>query len=483
LNSKENGKYLKDGIPIEDKIENEWDWNLLPEILRDYGQNMASVNLISEKMMGTAILASVCASVGRNCFVTPNNKNPSWKERCNLWGVSTAPAGSRKSEALKRAIAPIFEEQKKLHKQYSDEMEEYIKEESDFKSKKSWYEKQLKIILTTKGDASKMIRPESPRKPVKKNYIATDITAERIPSFIDEADGSAFVAYDEMSALFQSTSSKSSRGTGGEARDIYLSAWSGDGFDNRLRQDKTKETNTVGASISIYGMTQPDIIADHVAEYKKRKDGFFPRFQLVTYETTYIDYEDNDVPYDQRTKDRYGALIGKILNFKRKNAFYFEGPASELMKDWVKENKKQLVKYSERKDSLMGEIISKRTKVVCALALIIHLSEQLEMNAEPIGGISKFSLERAIKLNNFYINEIKRVVGSEQQKEVDEEEEADRVLGWLTDLNHISLLKKGVQASKISDALRKMGGRIPAKTVKQIAMSANYTIKGGRIFK
>ena len=478
----QDGVYCENGIPIESIKDNEWDWNLLPEILREYGQNMSSINLISDKMMGTSILATACASIGRNAFVTPNSKNPTWKERCNLWGVSTAPAGSRKSEAIKKAIAPIFEEQKEIHKEYNKDMEEFKLEEADYKTKKSWYEKQLKIVLETKGNKDKLVRPEQPRRPVKKNYIATDITAERIPSFIAESDGSAFVAYDEMSALFQSTSSKSSRGTGGEARDIYLSAWSGDGFDNRLRQDKTKETNTSGASISIYGMTQPDIIADHVSEYKRKKDGFFPRFQLVTYETKYIDYEENDTPYNQKAADRYGSLISKLLNFKRSNAFYFEGPAAELMKEWLKENKRQLVKYSERKDLLMGEIIAKRTKVVCALALVIHLSEHLELEANPIGSISKYSLERAIKLNEFYINEIKRVVGSEQQKEVDEEETADRVLGWLSDINHQTLLKNGVQASKISDSLRKNGGRIPAKDVKQIALSSNYSVRGGRIF-
>ena len=80
----QDGVYCENGIPIESIKDNEWDWNLLPEILREYGQNMSSINLISDKMMGTSILATACASIGRNAFVTPNSKNPTWKETLKL---------------------------------------------------------------------------------------------------------------------------------------------------------------------------------------------------------------------------------------------------------------------------------------------------------------------------------------------------------------------------------------------------------------
>jgi hypothetical protein len=463
----------------EKKID--WDWNLLPEVLRDYGINMARINMLSDKMIWTSILATACASLGRNAFVTPNSKNPTWKERCNLWGLCTAPAGSRKSESLKRAIKPIQIEQKKLHEEWAEEMDEWLKEETDFKPKKSWYTKQLQTLMASGGDTSEMVAPSLRPKPKKKHYIATDITAERIPSFIAEAQGSAFVAIDEMSAFFQSTGSKSSRNTGAEARAIYMAAWSGDSFDSILRQDKEKETNSEGASISIFGMVQPDIIADHVSDYKKSKDGFFPRFQLVTYETQYQIHEENETPYNEIASDKYGAFISKLINFKRENAFYFEGEAVQKFKNWHKNNEFLLKKYNDRKDFLMAEVIAKRTKVVCALALVIHLAEQFEVTTEPTGGIQPDALQRAIDLNEFYISQIKQVIGSEQQREVEDEEVADRILDWLADPLNKAKLRAGVTASSIADALRKKGTRPAAELIKRVAMSAKFGIKGGRI--
>jgi len=480
---KEDGKIFQDGIPIEDtKLTNEWDWSWLPDAFSSYGQNMVHLNKLSAKMMGTSILATACASIGRNCYVTPNSKNPTWKERANLWGVATAPAGSRKSEALKKAIFPIFEEQKKLHKQWEEELEEWTQEEIQFKSKKSFFDKQLKMKLEAKQKTDDLPIPSLRPRPKKKHYIATDITAERIPSFIAEADGSAFVAYDEMSAFFQSTGGNNSRNTGAEARAIYLSAWSGDGFDNRLRQDDKKETNDEGASISVFGMAQPDIIANHVADYKKSRDGLFSRFQLVTYETDYQIYPDTDVAYNQMASDKYGYMICKLLNFKRKNPFYFEGEAAKTFKDWSIENEKTLLKYNTRKDYLMAEVVAKRTKVVCALALIIHLVEQFEVTDEPIGGINNSALQRAIKLNQFYVNEIKRVVGSEKQREVDKEDLAGRIIEWLESAANLPLLKKGVTATVVADALRKKGERPTATVVLKVAQEAGYKIKARRIY-
>jgi len=473
---------IEDTTPKPEKPAPEWDWNLLPSALRNYGQNMAHINLLSDKMIGTTILATACASVGRNAFVTPNSRNPTWKERCNLWGLSTAPAGSRKSEALKRAVAPIHIEQKKLHDEWAKEVEDWLEEEMQYKPKKSFYLKQLKDFMTMKKDTSELTAPSLRPKPKKKHYLATDITAERIPSFINEAEGSAFVAFDEMSAFFQSTGGNSSRNTGTEARATYLSAWSGDSFDNRLRQDDTKETSTVGASISIFGMAQPDIIADHVAEYKKKKDGFFSRFQLVTYETTYKTYEESDIGFDKRAEDEYGALISKLINFKRDNAFYFEGESVQQFKQWHKANEMNLKKYNDRKDYLMAEVIAKRVKVICAVSLIIHLAEQFETTDEPTGGIGITALNRAIALNDFYIGEIKRVVGSEVQREVDGEEVENRILDWFNKPANQPKLRKGVRASFISDSMRKHGGRPPAEIVRRVALSNKMTVKGGLIF-
>ncbi|RLA77001.1 MAG: hypothetical protein DRG30_01380, partial [Epsilonproteobacteria bacterium] len=372
--------------------------------------------------------------------------------------------------------------QKKLHDEWAGEMEDWLGEEMQYKPKKSFYLKQLKDFMTMKKDTSELTAPTLRPKPKKKHYLATDITAERIPSFINEAEGSAFVAFDEMSAFFQSTGGNSSRNTGTEARATYLAAWSGDSFDNRLRQDESKETSTVGASISIFGMAQPDIIADHVAEYKKKKDGFFSRFQLVTYETTYKTYEESDIGFDKRAEDEYGALISKLINFKRDNAFYFEGESVQRFKQWHKSNEMNLKKYNDRKDYLMAEVIAKRVKVICAVALIIHLAEQLEITDEPTGGIGISALNRAIALNDFYIGEIKRVVGSEVQREVDEEEVGQRILDWLNNPANQPRLKKGVRASSIADSMRKNGGRPPAETVRRVALSNKMTVKGGLIF-
>lgn len=463
-------------------VEIEWDWNMLPKVLKEYGQNTSIINQLSPKMIGTALIGIACASLGRNAFLTPNTKNPTWKERPNMWGICTAPAGSRKSAVLKKAIAPVFREQKELHKQWIDDMEEWKREEVQFKSKKSFFDKQLKIMLEMKKDTDTLTAPSIRQKPKKKHYIATDITMERIPSFIEEADGSALVAFDEMSAFFQSVSGGSSRNTGSEARSLYLSAWDGDSFDARLRQDKDKETDTEGASISIFGMAQPDVMADYVKNYKKIKDGLLARFQLITYQEDYIRYEDSDIHHDQRAQDLYGAFIGKLLRFKRKNAFYFDNAAQIEFKNWLNHNENLQIKYNERRDILMGEIISKRVKAVCGLAMIIHFAEEMEHTDEPVGGISINTLKKALMLNDFYIAEAKKVVGSEERKEIEEEELALRVIEWLKEPIHQTKIKDGATGTEISTALRKKGIRPPANEILDIAKSAGYRITARRIY-
>ena len=479
--SKKDGQILQDGKPIEQPQTNEFNWNWLPSQLIDYGQNMATINKLSEKMMATAMLITASAAVGRNCYVTPNPHNQTWKVYCNLWGVSTAPAGSRKSEVLNKATAPIHREQMEATKLWREELEEWLEEEMRYKVKKKNFESKLKMLNGKAMD--ELEAPKLKAKPVKTYYIATDITAERIPSFIANAKGSAFAVFDEMSAFFQSTGGNSSRNTGTEARATYLSAWSGDGKDVRLRQDDTKETADHGASISIYGMAQPDIIANHVHEYKKSRDGFFSRFQLVTYETDYNIYKKAAVPFNQQASDIYGAIIIKLLNFSRKNPFYFEGESLTVFDEWEHLNELNLKKYNDRKDYLMAEVVAKRTKVVCALALVMHLIDEFENGIEePRGGISLKALNSAIQLNTFYVNEIKRVVGSEEKREMDEDELSDKIQAWLEDPINQNHMKKGATASVISMDLRKKGERPSADKILLIAKELGFKVRSRRIY-
>jgi len=480
MNYIEDGEY-KSNTPKPQQV-NEFNWNWLPSQLIDYGQNMCTINKLSEKMMATAMLITASAAVGRNCYITPNPHNQTWKVRCNLWGVSTAPAGSRKSEVLSKATAPIHREQTEIAKIWREELEDWLEEEMKFKVRKKNFENKLKMLNGKAMDD--LEAPKIKAKPVKTYYIATDITAERIPSFISNAKGSAFAVFDEMSAFFQSTGGNSSRNTGAEARATYLSAWSGDGKDVRLRQDDTKETADHGASISIYGMAQPDIIANHVHEYKKSRDGFFSRFQLVTYETDYNIYRKATIPFDQKASDIYGAMIVKLLNFSRKNPFYFDEHSLPVFDDWEHSNEMNLKKYNDRKDYLMAEVIAKRTKVVCALALVMHLIDEFENGIEePRGAISLKALNNAISLNTFYVNEIKRVVGSEEKREMDQDDMSDKIQEWLMDPVNSHLVLKGATASAISMDLRKKGERPSAETILRIAKDLGYKVKSRRIFK
>ena len=295
---------------------------LLPPGISEYAYDQARVIGIAPEMVALACIGTIAAAVDDGFKVSVKGNEPKWRERACLWFMLIAPPGSKKSAAVKRAMAPLRAIDAELVGQHAAEMREFIPKEREYAIRAK---EAAKIAAKGQGFEEP---PAPPERPAQRRAIVSDVTTEKLGELLLDNPRGLLWYSDELAVWF-ATLQGYSKGDAGRGRGMALQAYEGGSYTfDRIGRGSVHVPNW---SYSLIGTTQPDKIAELVS--KAPDDGLLQRFIIVDI-TTRPPLPDHDRPADPRIERQYEEALRNVWNTKPGDDGTVVQLSDEAKADW-----------------------------------------------------------------------------------------------------------------------------------------------------
>jgi putative DNA primase/helicase len=236
----------------------------LPESCRRFVREAAVSIGCAPDLVVVPLLGLLSSAIGNSRQVQLKR---GWKESAALFAVVVAEPGDKKTPAQKVALAPLWQAQKRLKKEYQEEYEVYEEELRLWEAERK--------IAAKDGEPA----PPKPKEPVLRSVVVDDVTVERLADILDENPRGVTSAQDELSGWVLSMNQYKAGGKGAD-RQFWLRVWS----NAPVKVDrKSRKVPAIIAEpwISVVGSIQPEILPELDVG---RNDGMLDRF-LYSYPT------------------------------------------------------------------------------------------------------------------------------------------------------------------------------------------------------
>lgn len=276
--------------------------DLLPPGVAEYAIDQARVIGIAPEMVALSCLGTIAGAIHDDFKIRPKANEAKWSERACLWFMLIAPPGSKKSAAVKRAMAPLRAIDAELTAEHSAAMRDFLPKEREY-------------AIRAKDAARNAAKgqgyeepPQPPERPPQRRAIVQDVTTEKLGELLlDNPRGLTWYS-DELVVWFSALQGYS-KGDGGRGRGMALQAYEGGSYTfDRIGRGSTHVPNW---SYSVIGTTQPEKLSELVA--KQADDGLLQRFMIVDI-TTRPPLPDHDRPADPRIERQYEETIRNVWN-------------------------------------------------------------------------------------------------------------------------------------------------------------------------
>lgn len=373
---------------VINKSDLEFPIDVFPKSIQSYILECNQTLDSSIDYMGCSLLWLISLSIGNSMQIEVKR---GWKENATIWVAIVGKAGIGKTPSISNIIFP-------LEKINNREIKNYIKE----------YEKFDYYSSLSKKDKDDCVEIE---KPIKKQFIANDITVEALVDLHQQNDNAVGVFKDELAGWFKDMNKYNQ----GSDLEFWLSTWSGKSVNlNRL----TRAGSFVASPlIPVLGGIQPGIFNSFYTEDNK-DNGFMDRMLLSYPELSIESYNDNEMSYDtiqwysdtiisffDRVKnkaikrDEEGNIIPKVLKFN-----------PESKKEWIRIfNEITTSQNSESENEYLKSMYPKQKSYIPRFALLIHVFSAISETNYNLDEISTESILKAEKLSKYFTAMAKKV--------------------------------------------------------------------------
>jgi nitrogen regulatory protein PII-like uncharacterized protein len=397
---------LPDGLPPVA----EFDYELLPPILRRRVEDIAERMQCPPDFPAVAIMITVASLIGRRCGIAPKRADD-WLVVPNLWGTAIGRPGIMKSPPLAEVMRPLQVLQASAHTHFKRAQEDYqvnlmVAGEAERVAKEK-IRKLLKDGRNTEAAerAQAAIRGESD-EPVCRRYVVNDSTVEKLGEILNENPFGVLLFRDELNGFFRTLERQ-----GHEAdRAFYLECWNGDGSFTYDRIGRGT-LHIEGACLSILGSIQPGPLSDLVRGLRgSGDDGLLQRFQLAVWPDSSHEWHNVDRAPDRAAQDAVQAVIDRLerINAQSLSAvpgvfpvLRFSDQAQSLFDIWRESIELRLRGSVEH--PMLEAHLSKYRSLIPSLALVIHLAES------DGGPVEMLALERAIAWAEYLETHARRI--------------------------------------------------------------------------
>ena len=358
---------LPKGLPVK-----EFDYDLLPESLRDWVQDISNRMQCPPDFPAVASIVSASSLIGARAVIRPKEKD-SWEVTPNLWGCVVGRAGVMKTPAVKEALNPLWKldsKERRNHEvlmadwEHEKYLAELIAKDNATKAKG----------LASKGEisqAKKLISDaQLPPKPIGKRHIVNDSTVESLQELMAENCWGFLCFRDELYGLFKSMEKQGQEG----ARSFYLSAYDGNQpfIVDRIGRGSIHIPRTC---LSLFGTIQPSRLEEYIRGAMQGgmgDDGLLQRFGLMVYPNAEGQFKYVDEQPNADAKEMAWAVFERLAelqpNIDEPNVWRFSKEAQALFLEWFVPFNNEL--KSGDLHPAMESHLSKYRKLIPALALI-----------------------------------------------------------------------------------------------------------------
>lgn len=398
--------------------------DMLPKNLWRYTDNQALRLSTPHEYIGVPLVIGLASTIGTKVSIFPKMLDD-WETIPNLWGAIIGNPSTKKSPALSAGVKPLHNLTFKAKEQYEHFKKEFAtqKEVNEFKTKaareelKKLAKEQAKQAddtenpitdddLKAKAQSIAEASEADETAPMLKRYITDDSTYQKLGELLSQTHNGLLVERDELTGLLAALKGEQNE----EARNFYLEAYNGTGskiMDRVMRGSIFIDKHC----LSVVGGIQPDKLEHYLSNSIKGlgNDGLMQRFQLSVYPDHIKGRKEKDIAVDKGTRQavydlfeiidnmtigdfiKYGAC--KPDQFCNRPHYRFTKEAAEHFLQWYDHN---TAKAESSDHTIISEHLMKYTKTVPSLALIFHLIDCIEYDAN-LGGVSLTALQTAIK--------------------------------------------------------------------------------------
>lgn len=398
--------------------------DMMPSTLWLYCQNNAKRLSTPIEYIAVPLLVALSSVIGVKVGAYPKHYDD-WDIVPNLWGAIIGNPSTKKSPAIDSGLKPLnnlvhhakagyeqaqkdFATQKEVNKHKSSALEGELKALAKKQAKQADDDENLITDdeLTAKAQSIAEANEADNNEPILKRYIANDGTHQKLGEILAQTNNGLLIARDELTGLLASLDGEQNN----DARNFYLEAFNGTGshvMDRVGRGSTFIETHC----LSVIGGIQPNKLERYLSKTIKGldNDGLMQRFQLAVYPDHIKGLKEQDIAPDKEIRQAVYDLfeiidnmsVGDLIkyganppdDFNKRPYFYFNDQAYQAFMSWYDDNK---AKAEVCEHSVMAEHMMKYPKTIPSLALIFHLVDCIEHQAN-LGRIGMNALSAALK--------------------------------------------------------------------------------------
>ncbi len=387
-------------VEFEKKVEMQgFPLSSLPDKLREFVEALSAYVQVYPEMCVLPLLSvlSLCVQ-GKAVVKHPGNSHT---EELNLYTLTVAPPGERKSGVFKALIAPVDEYEKRWNMAHKRDLQEY-------KSKKSFYENKRQNALKGRNasleDVQEADKKLNELKPVyPKKLTLGDITPEALVQEM-AIQGEKMGILDDEGIVFDVLGGIYS--SNGVNLGIFLKGYDG---------SKYTASRTTRGDFSLYKplltvglMTQPKHFKRSIENECFVSRGFIHRFMFAFPEskTGSQTMVSSDIPLYVR--DCYGQLITRLLNMPETDTpqvIAADYDACQMFDNYHQHLQKEMATGGHFAD--LKEWASKHFARCLKIAALLHLCEH-----SPLIHITKETALNAISIAMWAENQALSCLGS-----------------------------------------------------------------------
>lgn len=337
--------------------------------------------------MGCSLLWTMSLLVGNLFRIKVKN---GWYENPVVWFSLVGRAGVGKTPSIRRILYPLIKENNK-------EIKNYIKNNESYRE----YEK------LSKKDKEQQIEVD---KPIKKQFIADDITLEALVDLHQEVPTGVGVFKDELAGWLKDMNKYRE----GSDLEFWLSTWSGTSVNvNRLTRVGSFVENPF---IPVIGGIQPAVL-NELYNQEKKDNGFMDRMLISYPDVTIPKYNDEEISTDaiiwyNSTIANLRKVIQKLKQETdedeiKKIEVYFNSEAKNL---WInKFNEITEKQNSDNENEYFKSMYPKQKSYIPRFAFLLNALNSVCNDDIDFKIIEVDAMKGAIKLSDYFVATAKKI--------------------------------------------------------------------------